>query len=275
MEKLTAVNLVRRALGVPAASALDTGALSLQGEAEGILDSKLIEIMGERPWFNSCEYDVELELPDSRFVVTGGSGTFTFDETVTQTTSGATGKFKYLLTVGATTYMYLVSVSGTFTTGSLTLTGGTSGATKTGASYTAITEARHAVPDSYLRVVPSARQSVLFVKQGSYLYNPDPDVRSLDWDENVFVDIQKQLAWTELTQAQQEYVARAAAHEVVQYKKPGQTSLAMAYQNYVKARVAALQEDGDAAPQRKNFFASADAMRARGRIYDIQGRVLN
>lgn len=273
MEKLAAVNLIRNAIGVPSASALDTGSNNLAGEAETYLDNKLASVLMERWWFNASEYDVELELPDSRFEVTGGAGTFTFDEIVTQTTSGATGKFKYLLTVGATTYMYLVAVSGTFTVGSLTLTGGTSGATKTGASYTAITEARHAVPDSYLRVVPAPRQNPIFVKQGSYLYNPDPAERTLNWEENVFADVQRELSWTELTEAQQEYIARAAAYEFQFYKKPSERSGSRLYQMMLGAKTRALQEDVDAAPARKNFFDGTDALRARGRIYDQTGRM--
>lgn len=274
MEKLAAVNLIRRGLGVPAASALDTGTLSMSGEAETFLDEKVVSIMGERPWHNISVYELELELPDSRFTVTGGSGTFTFGETVTQQTSGATGIFKYLITEGATTYMYLVSVSGTFTTGSLTLTGGTSGATKTGASYTAVTEARHAVSSDWTRVVPAPRQSVFFTREADYLYNPDPDELTFTWDQNVFINYQKVLAWTSLTDAQQEYIARAAALDYQRYKNPSRMQDALLYQQMLRAKATALQEDIDAAPDRKNLFIGADATRFRGRIHDHTGRMI-
>jgi hypothetical protein len=76
---------------------------------------------------------------DTRIVVSGGSGTFTTGETVTESVSSATGTFAFMETIGATVYMHLLRATGTFT-GGQTLTGGTSGATRTGGTYVAQTK---------------------------------------------------------------------------------------------------------------------------------------
>lgn len=62
-----------------------------------------------------------------KFTMAGGSGTFVVAETVTQATSGATGTVSR---IDGTT-LYVAVVSGTFTSGSNLITGGTSSATGT------------------------------------------------------------------------------------------------------------------------------------------------
>ncbi len=72
-----------------------------------------------------------LEYSCVRFPVSGGSGTFTEGETVTESTSSATGVLRRTDQSAGTPVLYIAPATGTFT-GGQTLTGGTSGATKTG-----------------------------------------------------------------------------------------------------------------------------------------------
>jgi len=66
-----------------------------------------------------------------KFPVSSISGTFTEGETITETTSSATGTLRRNDQDAGTAALYIVPVSGTFT-GGQTLTGGTSSATATG-----------------------------------------------------------------------------------------------------------------------------------------------
>ena len=174
MDKLEAVNMMRHGLGVPSANALDTGSNSLSGEAESFLDAKVKSILGERRWHNNTQYEVELPVPDVRIEVGDITGTFQFEELVTEGGSGATGTFRYIDTSAGTNYLYLVTVSGTFV-GDANVVGGTSGAAALGASVTSIDAAKHAVNADWIRVAPSARQTHQFSRVGNFLYDPIPD----------------------------------------------------------------------------------------------------
>ena len=66
-----------------------------------------------------------------RFPVSSVSGTFSSGETITESTSTATGTLRRIDVSGSTPMLYIVPVAGTFT-GGQTLTGGTSSATATG-----------------------------------------------------------------------------------------------------------------------------------------------
>lgn len=64
------------------------------------------------------------------------TGTFQGGETVTESVSGATGRFRLLRTIDGVNYVCLAKVNATPFTGGQTLTGGTSGATVTGGTAT-------------------------------------------------------------------------------------------------------------------------------------------
>jgi hypothetical protein len=76
-------------------------------------------------WFGQPSY------PCVKFTTSSITGTFVEGETVTESTSTATGTLRRLDDGGSAKALYIVPVSGTFT-GGQTLTGGTSGATCTG-----------------------------------------------------------------------------------------------------------------------------------------------
>ena len=64
------------------------------------------------------------------------TGTFANGETVTESVSGATGRFRLLRTIDGINYVCLAKINATPFTGGQTLTGGTSGATVTGGVVT-------------------------------------------------------------------------------------------------------------------------------------------
>lgn len=272
MTELEGVNIVLAGIGAPPSSALDSSGNSEVTEAEDYLDAetRLVQVRGGNGWWFHRVNEYEAELPDSRFTVTGGSGTFTFDETVTQQTSGATGKFKYLYTSGGTTYMYVKSVSGTFTTGSLTLTGGTSGATKTGASYTAVTTARHAFPRSfwvYFEPSLSEPERPYIQPRGDYLYNADPDDLTFDWTVDLTLNYVPLLDFGDLPESVADYIARSAAFKYKLYKR--QTEDPALARMAAMARGRASQEHNRY--KRPNIFSGSDGIAVRGEYDRVIG----
>lgn len=80
-----------------------------------------------------------------KFPIPGSiTGTFVEGETITESTSTATGTLRRLDAGGSSKALYVVPVSGTFT-GGQTLTGGTSGATATGGTIESPSSVRHHV----------------------------------------------------------------------------------------------------------------------------------
>ena len=98
--------------------------------------------------------------------------------------------------------------------------------------------------------------------------------RSFFWDEPVYVDVQVLLDWEDLTPAQQEYIARAAALEFQRYKKRSRTDDSLLYQQMMQARTYAHQEDILASPVRTNMFGSSDYRQTQGRIHITRGRTV-
>ena len=108
----------------------------IDGAREGQTTKEMSEItIGGEPrskWFGhfllaalGAAYDTV------RFPISGGAGTFTEGETITESTSSATGVLRRTDQSAGTPALYIDPASGTFT-GGQTLTGGTSGATATG-----------------------------------------------------------------------------------------------------------------------------------------------
>lgn len=77
-----------------------------------------------------------------RFPISGGSGTFTEGETITESTSSATGVLRRSDQGAGTPALYIDPATGTFT-GGQTLTGGTSGATTTGGTIISPSTGKH------------------------------------------------------------------------------------------------------------------------------------
>lgn len=243
MNTLQAVNIGLEWIQQPPSTALDTGGTSDEAEAETILDRVSRDMQGSG-WAVNTEEERAFGVPDTKIAVSGGSGTFEYGETVTESVSGATGTFDHILSG----YMYLNSTSGTFT-GGQTLTGGTSGATKTGGAYTAITTSRIAYnEDEILRAVPSltAGEAQRVVPRGGFFYDVVDNTYEFTTGEDLTMRIVRLLDIDELPDALAMYIAKEAALSFLQYKMPGRTdAIAMRTNEVARAKVRALQENGD------------------------------
>lgn len=260
MTKLEAVNEILEGLGEPAASALDTGGTSIEGEAEDFLDryNRRIQHQG---WAWNEEDEITLTLPDTSIAHGSVTGTFEYGETITGGTSSATGTFYY--TLSGT--MYMVAVSGTFQSGE-TLTGGTSSATASStAAPSTITEARHAVDTTnWLSVEEHKDELVKFVQRGGYLY--DTDDNTFTFDDDVKINRVKLLDFTDLTDALADYIVKAAAYNFQRFKRADQGDDQFLIQELTKAKVRAEQEDSD--QRRTNILKTPGALRVKGNRND-------
>ncbi len=144
---LEAVNEIILAAKLYQVTALDTGNDSDAGDAERSLDLACRKIQ-QKGWHENTESNFQLSPPDIQMSLTGGvTGAFVAGETVTESTSSATGIFHQ-----KDTDLFLTQTSDTDFTGGETLTGSTSSATVTGNTPTAITEGEIVIPADILRI---------------------------------------------------------------------------------------------------------------------------
>ena len=254
MSILQGVNIMLEGLGVARATALDTGTTSLVGEAETILHDESQAVQAEE-WYTPAVELYEYKIPTVTIPISGGSGNFVFDETITETTSGATGQYKYS---GGS--IYIVPVTGTFTGGE-TLTGSTSGATRTGSTLATATTAKLYVSPVWTNVVPSPDREVLkVVKRGDQLY--DGTNQTTDFSSPVWLDVIRELYFTDLPFPLASYVSFKAAMRYQDYKKRGRVDNALLNQKMVHWRRIAMREDD--ALRRTNVLETAEAKRVKG-----------
>lgn len=238
MTKLEAINEMLEWIGQPPVTALDTGGTTDEAEAENTLD-RISQKVQQRGWYWNTELDVDYFVADVKIAVSGGAGTFTLGETVTQTTSGATGTFQYL-TGG---FIYLTRLTGTFAN-TLNLTGGTSGATRVGAAYTAITESLVPYGTDILRLWPNSAESAKVTQRNGYLWDTEDNTDVLE--EDVRLDIVRLLDFTELPYTLANYITVQSAWSFLRYKMPGRTEgLQLRMLEIEKARIAVVQENSD------------------------------
>jgi len=204
LTKLAAVNQILEAVKQFPVTALDTGGTSDAARAEAVLDRELTAILSNG-WHENTDVNKEHKLATKNIAVTG-AGTFEAGETVTESTSGATGIFYQ---INASNKMELVPVSGTFTGGE-TLTGGTSGATATGGTLTTVTTSEIVVPADTL-AIDSAGTSAwrdISLRAGK-LY--DNDNLTFTFTDNVFCDVVRDLDFADLTPEMREYATCSAS----------------------------------------------------------------
>lgn len=234
MLKLDAVNICIRALGDPPVTALDTNGTSDAGEAEAEVDRQLKIVLRGKGYGTAANTreEVELVLPDTALTATGGTGTFTYGSTITQTTSGATGTFYY----EESGVVYVKKTSGTFTT-----TGGhtlVSGAVNRNAPtvVTSITSAKHAVPETaFMFIRPARREWKRLGVYGGFLFDEDQDTQT--FTGSIYIDAITVRTWDETPEWIQEYVARKAARAFQRYKRRGVTDDQMLAQDEAMAQL--------------------------------------
>lgn len=240
MTTLEAINEMLEWIQQPPAPALDTGGTSDEAEAENSLD-RLTKSVLKESWHVNTENGVEFLISDVKIAVSGGAGTFTYGETVTQTTSGATGTFNYI----ASGFMYLTALSGTWAS-SLNLTGGTSGATRTGGAYTAITESKIPYDTDILYAERSKKdgESRKITMRGGFFW--DSDENTATFGSDLSLDIRRLLDFTDLPESLANYITKRAAMSFLKYKMPARTEgLQDRSTEVTLARIAARNDDGD------------------------------
>jgi hypothetical protein len=245
MTKLEAVNEILEALGEPPVNALDTGGDSIVAEAESTLDSEGRRVQN-RGWYINTEQRRTLYRADTNLTVSGVSGTFSFEETVTGGTSGNTATLLYA--PDGTTLM-VHDKSGDFSNGE-TLTGGNSGATATFSSSATVSESKIAIDSSWLHVERGRNEVTRFAVRGNFLYWPDQENRHDEADgflhnDDVEALIIKHLDFTDLTDALQDYVTKMAAVKFQRFKKRGEVDDQIARAEAERAQIRARQEDTD------------------------------
>lgn len=254
MDKLTAVNILLRAIGEPRAPSLDTGGTSDIAEAESILDERCTQVLSTGWWVNHIP-SFEARPGLVRLTVTGTSGDFIYDEAITVGTK--TGRYCY----SDGSYIYINPDAGqTFATG--TLTGVDSAATRTVTAVATSTTGKIATGSDWIHVEASEtageRRRVTAV--GGYLRNTD--AASVQFDSNVFVRLIVAIDFDDLPEVLQRYIADAAAIDFQQYMKRGQVDDAMLKQRLLESRTAAMQANDD--QKDLNVFNSRDSRRIRG-----------
>jgi hypothetical protein len=242
MLKLDAVNICIRALGDPAVTALDTNGQSDAGEAEAEIDRQLKIVLRHGGWGTAANIreEVLFELPTQTITASGGSGTFTYGETITQSGSGATGAFKYeeggKVYVTTATGSAAWNGSGALANVGSTVTRGTVTATA------AITSAKHAVPETaFYAFRPSKREWRPLTVYNGFLYDVNQDTQT--FTGNVYLDVMSVRTWTETPDIIQEYVARKAARQFQRFKKRGVTDDQMLAADELEAKIAFMRWD--------------------------------
>lgn len=243
MTYVNAVNEMLEWIGQPPVTAITVSGNDETNEAQTILDRASYEVQAQG-WYCNTTLDATLALALARFVFTVGTGTFVIGETVTESSTGATGTYAYEETVGATSYIYLVPVSGTFT-GNHALTGATSAATKTATTYALQTTGKIALPASYLVVVPSetASEQAKIVQRGSFLW--DAVNKTYTFSLPVHVELVEGLAFTSLPLQLASLVVKTAGAKFHAYKLRGVTLPPERQLELRQATTHALQEDQD------------------------------
>jgi hypothetical protein len=248
MTLLQAVNELLSGLGEPPVTVLDTGGTSEVSEAEEYIGIAMREIVLE-DWPQTADESRTVPLPTFRLTVTG-SGVFTWGETCT--VGGVEVVFSHVETVGATTYMY---VSGSTTPGTGTITGGTSGATRTVTAVLAITSSKIGIGSDWTSIRASPTEYRRITVRDGFLFDLDDLTTTFTGD--VILDIRRDGSFTALTPALRQYVTKRAAVLFQQFKKRGITDDQFLVRRLNEARSVALRERQD--HRRTNIHKTAEA----------------
>lgn len=256
MTKLEAVNEMLEWVGQDPVTAITVSGNDETNQCETTLDRENRRIQTEG-WYVNTLQDVELSPPEVQIAGAAGTGIFTFNETVTQATSGAIGLFRYI----ESGFIYLQYVSGTFVN-TKTLTGASSTATWIGTTYTAQTTGKLAISTDVLAITPSAKAGewAKIAQRGTFIY--DLENVTFIFSDSVHTKVVGLLAFTDLPQSLASYVAKAAASKYRLWKMKGSPPDQERVAELIKAKVKAEQDDQDL--RKSNIFNEAGAQAVLG-----------
>lgn len=252
MTTLQAVNELLAGLGEPPVTVLDTGGTSEAAEAEEYLAIAQREIMLEG-WPQTQDHKRTVPLPTFRLTITGSSGTFTWGETCT--IGAVEVVFSHVETAGVTTSMY---VKGTTTPGTGTITGGTSGATRTVTAVAAITSSKIGVGSDWTQIRANPSEYRRITVRDGFLYDLTDLTTTFYGD--VVLDIKRDGTFSALTDALQHYITKHAAVLFQAYKKRGTADDQFLQRRLGMARSAALRERQSHVQTNIHHTAEANAL---------------
>lgn len=237
MTRLEAVNELLAGLGEPPVTALDTGGTSEAAEAEEYLDRAMREIVLEE-WPQNADHDRTVPLPTHRLTITGSTGTFTWNEVIT--VGSVTGTFSHIETVSGTSYLY-----GAFTEtpGTGTITGSTSGATRTVTAVLAVSSSKIGVGSDWTQVRASQQEYRRITVREGFLF--DLGDLTYTFNSDVTLDIRRDGVFANMTDALQNYIVKKAAVLFQRYKKRGMADDQFLREQLIEAKVGALRERQD------------------------------
>ena len=254
---LNAVNEMLESIGEPPASALDTGGTSIVAQAESILDREAHQIL-ERGWWANTDPEVKYEPPDRSIAASGGSGSFTFGETITGGTSGAIGTFQY--EDGGEVFYF--AESGDLQSGE-TITGSDSGATRnTTAGPSTITEAKVPFGPDVIDAEPTKRSlREKIAMRGDFFYKRDD--ATFTFDSSFVMAVTYLIDFADLPRYLQRLIVRKAALAFSRAVKGSVQEDAIARQELDRAWAIALQQNDD--KEMPNALRDTHGRETRGR----------
>lgn len=253
IDTLEGVNIMLEGLGLARANALDTNGSGIVADAERVLYEVSRQIQGIG-WASNTTNDYEYEIPTVVIEISGGLGFFIFDEFVVEDSSNARGKYKF-----SGDHIYLVPVSGVFE-GSQTLTGETSGATRSGATVTITPSTPLFLNTAWIRVTPNRNESLEIRKRGDQLY--DATNQTALFSSPVRIDVVLELLFNDLPFNLARYVASAAAVRFQKAKKRGRVDDAFLLREMSFTRAQAFNEDEDM--ERTDTLNTSEMRRIKG-----------
>lgn len=261
MTKLEAVCEILDAIGESHATALNPGT-SIEGQAETFLN-RWDERIQRTGWHVNKIYNITLDPPDTTIAYSvAPSGTFVAGETVTETTSGATGRLHEVDTVAKLLYITQASDSSADFTGSQVLTGGTSAATVTGTTLAAVTEGRILLDSDVLSADSYGSSAGVDVAvRGGALFDIENDTDV--FSDSIVIKQTELVTFADLPQELQEYITLEAAAEF-QRKKLGATE--------VRKDLAIRLLDARNAAYKDDASKSGASVLTTQRAYTSQGR---
>ena len=261
MTKLEAVNELLEVIGEYPFAALDTGNTSVASDAETVLDCFNLRIQSKGWHENTIK--TTLSPPDVEIAVSSVSDTFTDGETVTESTSLATGRFHQ---IDADDNMELTTLTGTFT-GGKTLTGGTSTETATGAAATDLTEGQIVVDDAVIRIdTAGSSASINVTLRDTKLYNITDETYT--FSDALTVDQTVLLDFAALTPELQAYITAAAKMNFNQTREQDRTQDAFLKEELEAAMREATRMDME--NEDLNILRTEHAYRIQGQSFSNQ-----
>lgn len=237
MTELEAVTIALQAVGNDPPTTLSGTLDNEVVAARRILATELRRILSDG-WPCNIVHGLEVPFPAHTIAASGGSGTFTYGQTVTESVSLAVFTFDH----ESDGKMHMHLVSGT-PTGGQTLTGTGGGApTRTGAAYAVVTENAIAADPDWLSIRSQEGGPQVTIVDGFIQQLSETDPSTTTFDNTLVVTVHTAVAIDALSPALADYVASQAGYELQRFLKRANPDDSYAQQSRLITRAKALRE---------------------------------